>query len=217
MMGAVDPLWDRIWVVRGHFLSLDSFPVALLNSLPSFLIPLWKSEHSLGFAPDILPSQGCSCSAPLRIHILGPGHKSWLSTQSFPKSPCPEPALLHGWDLIKSPFTMSSQAGKMGIKSALLLLLQWLRPVVPARRHFWDSFPTLGVNAGVTLGGTCQCQGGNAESASKTPEKAIPAGGLSIKCGGWVKEAKLLLAKGQGRCFLVKKPRDCSSWRKHQG
>lgn len=27
----------------------------------------------------------------------------------------------------------------------------------------------------------------------KTPEKAIPAGGLSIKCGGWVKEAKLLL------------------------
>lgn len=65
----------------------------------------------------------------------------------------------------------------MGIKSALLLLLlQWLSPVVPARRHFWDAFPTLGVTAGVTLGGTWQWQGGSAESAAKTPEKAIPAG-----------------------------------------
>lgn len=61
----------------------------------------------------------------------------------------------------------------------------------------WAAFPTLGVNAGVTSGGSWEGPGrvwaGNAESATRTPEKAIPAGGLSIKCGGWVKEAKLLL------------------------
>lgn len=56
---------------------------------------------------------------------------------------------------------------------------------------------TLGLNAGVTSGTSWEGLGnvrvGNAESATETPEKAIPAGGLSIKCGGWVKEAKLLL------------------------
>lgn len=76
--------------------------MTLLKSLPSFPIPLWNQSVPWPLFPDFLPSQGCSCSAPVRIHTLGPGHKSWLSTQSFPKSPCPEPALLRGWHLIKS-------------------------------------------------------------------------------------------------------------------
>lgn len=84
----------------------------------------------------------------------------------------------------------------MGMKSALLLLLQWLSPTVPAGNS-WDAFPTLGVEAGVTSGVPWEGPGsvglGNAESATETPEKAIPAGALSIKCRGWVKEAKLLL------------------------
>lgn len=62
MVGAVDPLWDRIWGVEGSFLVLVSFPVALLKSLPSFPIPLWKSEYSWALLPDFLQLLG-TCEA----------------------------------------------------------------------------------------------------------------------------------------------------------
>lgn len=72
--------------------------------------------------------------------------------------------------------------------------------------------PTLRLNEGVTWEGPGNVRVGNAESATKTPEKVIPAGGLSINCGGrfWM--------RGQEKHFLVKKKEwDCSSWMRHQG
>lgn len=54
MGGGVDPLWDRIWGVGGFIPGSGipgiPFPVTQLKALPPFPIPLWKSEHSLGFA-----------------------------------------------------------------------------------------------------------------------------------------------------------------------
>lgn len=141
MQSGEDLGWWELWILCGTEFGVWEVNSWLWNrslwpcSNPSLLSPSLSGNQSIPWAllPGFLPSQGCSCSAPVRIHILGPEGKSCLSTQSFPKSPCPGPVWLCGWDLIKSPFTMRKWEIKMGIKSALLLLLQWLSPVVPCK------------------------------------------------------------------------------------
>lgn len=103
----------------------------------------------------------------------------------------------------------------MGIKSAFPPPPALAELTGPAGRPFWDAFPTLGVDSGVTSEGPGRVRVGYAESATKTPPKAIPAGDLSMKSGGEVKEAKLPPDSWPREIFLAKKNQDCPAWREH--
>lgn len=145
---------------------------------------------------------------------MGPGDESWFSRAS----PNP-PVQASSGSVAGISLNLPSQ-GALGLEKQELMGIKSAFPPPPAAAavpepcgscretllgcvsHFGSGFRS---DLGSAWEGPGRVGVGNAESATKNPAKAIPAGGLSMKCGGGVKEAKLPLDSWPREIFLAKK------------